>query len=141
MPIFDRGALEIDFERVGGKLSAQTREKGAPDYNPLSRHFMAVAEDGKLVGQAILTHNWGKGELELMFVEPEERGKGVGTALMSAVEDFARVNGLACIRLNTPSWQGEGFYERVGYEELCRVPMNAEIDGKKQFEITYAKTL
>ena len=138
--IFSDPAAGDDFDRIGGKLSGQTLSKGAPAYNPLSMRFQAVA-GGKIVGEAITTANWGKLEVELMYVEPEHRGQGIGRQLMSTVENFARASKLKAIRLNTPTWQGVGFYETCGYTEMGRVPLYNDKNGNPHFEVTYYKTL
>lgn len=137
----DRDIAEHDFERVGDALTEQTAQKRAPAYNPLSRVFMALDKEEWLIGEAIVTQNWGKLEVDLMFVRPEYRGKGVGKKLMSAIDDFAVASGLKSIRLNTPTWQGVGFYEKCGYTEMGRIPLEADEDGNPQFEVTYFKNL
>jgi GNAT superfamily N-acetyltransferase len=133
-------ALGEDFNRVGSKLSAQTASRGAPEYAPLSYIFKAVA-DGSTIGEAIVTLNWGKLELDLMHVEPEHRGKGIGKSLIRAIENFAKSNGLTAIRLNSPTWQGVGFYEKCGYNEMGRIPLNSDVHGNPHFEVTYVKVL
>lgn len=132
--------LGEDFDRVGNKLSAQTISKGAPEYAPLSHTFKAVASDGCTLGEAIVTQNWGKLELDLMHVEPEHRGKGIGKSLMKVVEEFVKANDLKAIRLNTPTWQGVGFYERCGYKEMGRIPLASDENGNQHSEVTYVKT-
>lgn len=93
------------------------------------------------MGETIVTANWGKLEVDLMYVEPEHRGQGIGKQLMSAVEDFARASNLKAIRLNTPTWQGVGFYETCGYKEMGRVPLDDDAAGNPHFEVTYYKIL
>lgn len=138
--ISSRSVLAGDFERIGRSLSGQTLSKGAPPYNPLSVCFQAAAE-GKILGEAIATINWGKMEIDLMFVEPDHRGQGIGTALMNRIDEFARAGGLKAIRLNTPTWQGAGFYERAGFTEMGRIPLADDDAGNPQAEVTYVKIL
>ena len=130
-----------DFDRVGGQLSAQTLQKGAAAYNALNYTFQACAASGAVLGEAIVTQNWGKLEVDLMHVDEAHRGQGVGKALLKAVEDFARANDLKAIRLNTPTWQGVGFYERAGFTEMGRIPLQKDANGTTHFEVTYFKIL
>lgn len=49
--------------------------------------FYVVEQDGRIVGAAGLT---GHGSLERLYVLPEARGSGAGSALLAAVADEAR---------------------------------------------------
>lgn len=138
--ITHRKTIDEDWNIIGDKLTAYTQEQGAPDYNPLSTTFNAVS-DGKLVCQAIATQNWGKAEVDMLYVEDTERGQGVGTQMMTAIEDWARAHDLRAIRLNTPTWQGAGFYEKSGYEEMGRIPLDPDAEGNPHWEVTYFKIL
>lgn len=53
-----------------------------------------------------------------VFVDEEYRGKGLGRALMAALEERATELGTDLIRLDTYGWQGPGFYRALGYEEV-----------------------
>jgi ribosomal protein S18 acetylase RimI-like enzyme len=130
-----------DFERVGGQLSAQPLQKGAAGYNPLNYTFKACSDVGAVLGEAIVTQNWGKLEIDLMHVHEENRGQGIGKALISAIEAFARANFLKAIRLNTPTWQGVGFYERAGFTEMGRISLQEDSNGNPHYEVTYYKIL
>ncbi len=132
-----------DFNRVGGKLTTFTLGKGGPDYTPLETAFRAVAEDGSIEGELLATTIWGSTEVNLLHVEENARGKGIGKKLLSAAEDFARANGAKGVKIWTPSFQGEGFYERAGYSEVARIPlaMDDHFGGKPQHNILYYKSL
>ncbi len=66
----------------------------------------AVAGFGQLDAEA--------GEITSLFVNPAHAGQGVGTALLTALEDAARRAGLARLRLNS-SLNAAAFYESRGY--------------------------
>ncbi|HEX8695365.1 MAG TPA: GNAT family N-acetyltransferase [Longimicrobium sp.] len=90
-----------------------------PDYATL------VAErGGRLVGMAGLkrglsyNHDWPYARIVSLVVEPGERGRGTGAALVAACEAWARGRGAASVHLTT-ALHREGahrFYERLGYE-------------------------
>ena len=119
-----REATEDDFNRVGDKLTAFSREKQALDYEVLSQYFRAVV-NGEVVGELIVSMNVPRGDAEvnLLHVEEQQRGKGIGSHLLEMAEDFARAHDATHIKIWTPDYQGEGFYEKHGYEEATRQPL------------------
>lgn len=63
---------------------------------------------GEAVGCAALrVLDRATGELKRMYVRPEARGRGVGGALLDAVESRARALGLATLKLETGTAQPE----------------------------------
>lgn len=60
--------------------------------------------------------------VELIGVAEAARGRDVGTRLMREVERIARERGLTGVWLDTYSFQAPGFYRRLGYEEVGRIP-------------------
>jgi|MDSW01.2.fsa_nt_gb GNAT superfamily N-acetyltransferase len=136
-----------DFARVGDKLSAYTIQKGAPAYNPLSTTFTAASDAGEILGEAVITENWGEVEINLLHVEEDQRGNGIGRKLVSAIEDYARASDAKVITLSSPTWQagtrvGEtGFYETCGYEVMDRIPVKSDIHGNDHQKVLYKKVL
>ncbi|NHC47575.1 GNAT family N-acetyltransferase [Motilibacter sp. K478] len=58
-----------------------------------------------------------------LMVDPALHGSGCGRALLEGVHDVARSAGLEALRLTARGGLGlEGFYERLGYAEVGRVP-------------------
>lgn len=55
--------------------------------------------------------------LDGICVAPAFRGQGVGTALLSGIEDQARARGYAYVRLDVidSNWRARALYERLGY--------------------------
>ena len=72
-----------------------------------------VAELGeRIVGTIALAD----GALHTFFVHPDFQGKGVGTALIKAIEDIAVKNKIEIISLAS-SLSAVSFYERMGYRK------------------------
>lgn len=72
-------------------------------------------EDGRIVGGA---HGelWGRSvHIAAMWVDESQRGKGQGSALLTAVEDYAATNGCTIAFVETTSFQARPFYENLGY--------------------------
>ena len=58
--------------------------------------------------------------LDGICVTPAARGRGVGTALMAAIEDEGRARGYAHVRLDVidTNWRAKALYERLGYRTV-----------------------
>ncbi|TDO54036.1 ribosomal protein S18 acetylase RimI-like enzyme [Kribbella sp. VKM Ac-2571] len=87
--------------------------------------FVFVAEDGDditgFVAGEQRAHWSGDQELYVgeLVVSPQHEGRGVGRALMDAVTDHARQQGLRTITLDTgaANTNARTFYNRLGFEE------------------------
>ena len=85
--------------------------------------FLAERE-GRVVGFVGVMHGLSyvydppDARLLTLSVEPEERGKGTGAALVAAAERWARAQGAAQLHLTTALHRdgAHRFYERLGYE-------------------------
>jgi GNAT superfamily N-acetyltransferase len=117
-------------------LARLTTEMGHPTDEAAMRRRMAnisarsdyrtlVAErGGRVVGYAGVawgwpyTHDGPYARLMVLVVDPDERGRGTGKALVAAAEAWARAQGAASIHVTT-GLHREGahrFYPRIGYE-------------------------
>ncbi|MYV49285.1 GNAT family N-acetyltransferase [Streptomyces sp. SID2888] len=87
-------------------------------------HVLALREDGVplgtgrlLSGETAAARNGGDpsvGSLGRLAVTREARGLGIGAALVRAIEDAARDQGLSAVDLHAQT-HALGFYERLGY--------------------------
>ncbi len=53
--------------------------------------------------------------VDRLWVAADQRGKAIGTKLLSAVEEKARSGGAKQAELNTFGFQAPAFYEKMGY--------------------------
>lgn len=78
-----------------------------------------VARDarGNAVGCGAYVNRGSYGEVKRMFVEPSQRGLGVGGMLLAEIARLARAAGLPALMLETGIHQPEaiGLYERDGF--------------------------
>ena len=67
-------------------------------------------------------------EVKRLYVRPTQRGSGVATALMDALETFAYARGLRAVYLDTFDDLADAvrFYERRGYERTARYNDNPQ---------------
>ena len=82
--------------------------------------FFVAELAGQATGCAAIKRFDGYGEIKSMFVAPEARGSGTGAALMQALEDHARAQGLPVLRLETGDdlYPAHRLYARHGFT-LC----------------------
>ena len=86
--------------------------------------FVASIEDDsdRLVAGAT-GHTWGGTcQVTYLWVDELHRGRGLGRALLHAVESEARLRRCAQVILFTHTFQAPGFYERLGYSRKAAIP-------------------
>ncbi|MEV8373999.1 GNAT family N-acetyltransferase [Kribbella sp. NPDC056861] len=129
------GLLEAAFQELVRRYGGEGRsvvQEGA--------RYLVASIDGQGVGCGALqpSKDPAIGELKRMFVAPEFRGRGIASAVLTALEELAAAAGYSTIRLATGVRQPEaiGLYERHGYrltqpfgkyvgDELARCYQNA----------------
>jgi GNAT superfamily N-acetyltransferase len=91
-------------------------------------HLLAGFDDGRLVGVLFMTDNrfvfkdhWRI--LKRVMVAPGSQGKGYGAALMQEAARAGEKLGLAALQVTVRGGMAiEGFYARLGYREVGRLP-------------------
>jgi ribosomal protein S18 acetylase RimI-like enzyme len=107
-------------------LSAELADRKTADDTaelPAGSELLALEEDGRVVGTALVARREYYGEPRLylydLWVEPAERGRGLGRAGLRALEAEARSRGLGALDLNV--WGGNAvarsLYRSEGYAE------------------------
>ena len=89
------------------------------DEEMLANNEVLVAKVGdRIVGFAtIVAHDGNDAELEGLFVEPSEWRKGVGSALVRAIEREAAAWGASRIHV-LANEHAQAFYEAVGFNKI-----------------------
>lgn len=89
------------------------------DEEMLANNEVLVAKVGdRIVGFAtIVAHDGNDAELEGLFVEPSEWRKGVGSALVRAIEREAAAWGASRIHVQANE-HAQAFYEAVGFNKI-----------------------
>ena len=107
-------------DRIIAALNDHSREVGHPfDIEELL--IEALDGDRWLGGLTMrVTQRWGF--IHLLAVAPDSRGQRIGARLMRAAEDEARRRDLLGLWLDTYSFQAPGFYAKLGFEEVGRIP-------------------
>ncbi|GAP35005.1 GNAT family N-acetyltransferase [Piscinibacter sakaiensis] len=122
--------LETHDDPPGDLLQAvdeglETHARAAAPLHEVRPLAVAARDEAgaRLLGGAV-GRTWGACcELQQLWVEAAERGRGVGSALLADFEQAARARGCRIFYLTTLSYQAPDFYRRHGYRVL------AQIDG------------
>ena len=84
------------------------------------RKLLAVRDDGRIIGYAMLIRQDGEPEVELskFYVLADRHGSGASAALMRAALDWAEGSGASVIRLgvNKRNERAQAFYRKHGFE-------------------------
>ncbi|ASG21065.1 GNAT family N-acetyltransferase [Nitrospirillum viridazoti] len=71
-----------------------------------------------------------RAEVAKMLVHPDARQRGIGRALMAAVEALARAEGRTLLLLDTGSDEGRALYRSAGFQTVGHIPGYAiHVDG------------
>jgi GNAT superfamily N-acetyltransferase len=141
----DAVALRAAQEAFGDQLyaadPASVHRFTSEVIDPGSVLLTVVAYDGdRPVGHACLRRLSGEmdGELEIkrMWVEPDARGTGVADALLAAVEERARTEGVRRVVIHTGDRQVAAlrFYGRHGYTPIEVFPPYEAVTYSRCFE-------
>ena len=90
-------------------------------YVPQALGGVAHLMVGKLNGKPVAFMGIEENKIEMLFIAPEERGKGLGRQL--AEYAFAKFN-VTEVCVNEQNPQAHGFYERMGFKVYKRTPMD-----------------
>jgi putative acetyltransferase len=133
---------------LNAELRAKFPEPGATHFTLSSEDvadgdgaFLIVYQENEAVGcGAIRRLDTERAELKRMFVAPAQRGRGVGRAIVAALENEARRLGISRLVLETGTRlpAAIALYERSGYS---RIPLFGEYTRSPDTSICFGKTL
>ena len=109
------------FEAMVAEIAARFIRR----FDPSGERCWVAEREGRIVGSVTLVrHSRTIAKLRLLYVEPEERGAGLGSLLVEECERFAREAGYRRVRLWTNSilLAARAIYERGGYRLLASEP-------------------
>jgi GNAT superfamily N-acetyltransferase len=111
--------------RISGGSTGPEDAQFVEEYRPPGGVFLVVRVGERVRGCGAvrpLAPEGGLGELKRMWIDPDERGRGLGGRLLDALEDAARSLGYDRLRLDTHEVLVEAIrlYERHGYRRIGR---------------------
>ncbi|PPE03410.1 divalent cation tolerance protein CutA [Holospora curviuscula] len=118
---------EDGAEDIKTKLQFELREYNRPFLGKYERkNFAAYIPDHNcaliagISGFIIIPHQTMR--LELVWVDEAHRKKGLGSKLFEYIEQYAIAKHCKEIQVSTGKWQGQAFYEKMGYEIVGIIP-------------------
>jgi GNAT superfamily N-acetyltransferase len=115
-------AVRVTEEKAVGP-TARALHKGLTAYNTAKagksawkRFAVSLRDNDKAIKGGIVAYTmWNWCFIELLWLDEAARGAGLGTELMARAEAIAAKRGARHIYVDTFSFQGDGFYQKLGY--------------------------
>ena len=122
-PATDLVAAMVDeVSELYGRIDVPGAPTATPtDFSPPGGGFVVLVDEGRAVAGGVIKRlDDDACEIKRMYVLPEARGRGLGRALLIALEDEARRLGYAIARLDTGPQQpgAQRMYEDAGYRPI-----------------------
>jgi putative acetyltransferase len=114
-------ALNAELSRLYPEEGANHFRLSPDEVAPGRGAFLIALRSGKPVGcGAVRRIEETTAEIKRMYVKPEERGQGIGRALLLALEAEARTLGVSRLVLETGLRQSEAItlYEHAGFSRI-----------------------
>lgn len=124
------GTIRFERERASAGLRQLLENES------LGRVWM-IDVDGRSVGYLVLTwgfttEHWGRvGLVDELYVLPDHRDRGLGTAAMELAERSCRERGIKAVQLEVSraNVRGQGLYRRLGFADHDRYLMTKTLEG------------
>jgi GNAT superfamily N-acetyltransferase len=122
----DADALKLCIDRayapVKKRLTDLPDVSGDLEEEILGKHVFLAEIESKVAGCAILGFDAEKAHLANIAVDPNFKGKGVGSRLMDYVEEFARQQGSKeiCLATHIKMPENVALYQHLGWQETSR---------------------
>jgi GNAT superfamily N-acetyltransferase len=99
---------------VKGLVAYNTEKAGKSRYK---RFAVSVRDDKDEIKGGIVAYTlWNWCFIELLWLDEAARRSGLGSELMARAEAVAAKRGARHVYVDTFSFQGDGFYQKLGYE-------------------------
>ena len=107
-----------DIQRLKDGLGEHAQDMLADSgFHPVA--VFARDDAGQIVGGVSGTINWSWLAISLLWVRPDQRGRGLGRRLMETIEEHGRANGCTDAHVDTLGFQAPAFYRPLGYEPFA----------------------
>ena len=116
-------ALHHEYDASAGRALVGGPSAEPSDFTPPSGTFLVAYEHDRAVAcGGLKTVGPGVAEVKRMYVVPEARRRGIGRALLAALEERARSMGFRSVRLdcerhNWPLYRAAGYVEIDDYND------------------------
>jgi GNAT superfamily N-acetyltransferase len=136
MPLLEVQMKEHDIDTEAmGRGAFRRAVHGLVDTEGRGAVLLARTTTGDVVGVAVLAHTWTIEQgglctwLDELYVVPERRAGGIGTALLRRAIEVARADGCLAIDLEVDQnhTRALGLYEREGFRPFARTHLSRRL--------------
>ena len=124
-------SLELQIEEGLARASNTAPPR---DFFPLC--IRASGSSGETVGALTGSTYWGWLHIRLLWVSDDRRRNGLGSTLVRAAEEEARLRGCKAALVDTFDFQAPSFYQKLGYSAFATLhefpPGHSRIYYQKQ---------
>lgn len=113
---------ENDLAYVRKRLRAYNRVRAGKEFPYQQIAIFARDQKGTIVGGATGEVTWGWLYVDMLWVNEDHRGNGIGSNLMARIEELAREYNVVGYHLGTTDFQALDFYLKRGYEVWGQLP-------------------
>ncbi len=108
--------LEAEF--IDHQIVAFNRSKVpfTQETTPVFKNYVIKEKEVVIAGINALIYHWGILYIDVLFVDPQHRGKSLGSTLLERVENDAKAMGATLSHLDTFDFQAHDFYLKRGYQ-------------------------
>ncbi|MCG8569002.1 MAG: helix-turn-helix domain-containing GNAT family N-acetyltransferase [Spirochaetes bacterium] len=120
-------ATEYGFDHTFEGFVAETFVDFSKNYDPDKEHFWIVESSTKTVGSIAIVHrDRHTAQLRWFFLDPQARGQGLGSKMMSLAMDFCKTKGYEKVYLSTVSQlkAARYLYKKYGFSLVEEKPVH-----------------
>lgn len=118
MKYFIENCVDTDSEYICDKLVEYNLSKVQATQTILFEKLdrKVVDEDGKIIAGCVARmYCWNVTYVDILWVDKDKRGQGIGSALLENIERSAKERNCYLIHLDTFDFQAKDFYVQHGY--------------------------
>ncbi|MHB1596132.1 MAG: ribosomal protein S18-alanine N-acetyltransferase [Streptosporangiaceae bacterium] len=112
----------VGLERAAFGEESWSRQmlEGELDQQPASRYYLVAEEDGRIAGYGGLLGAGRQGDIVTLGVAPTDWGRGIGSALLTALLGEARRRGYTevFLEVRTDNDRAQRLYRRFGFTDV-----------------------
>lgn len=121
-------SIEYSIENNPAASDDKVIRNGIVDFNAQiikekSSHFSVFAKDGtQIIGGALIWEHSDALYIDVLWCNEQYRKQGIGTTIITMIDDAAKNKGLPKIFVDTYEFQAQDFYKKHGFYCIGTIP-------------------